>query len=142
MSEQRIHDELDIRTLLAELAFQADDGELDTYIDLFTDDAVWEMPANAAAGVPASRCEGHAEISASVQQRRAIGVQGPGTGAMHHLTTVRIDVQGDEASGYVYYQFVGMAEGRPAVRTVGRYRDTYRRTAAGWKLSHRTVVIS
>ena len=142
MSEQRIHDELDIRTLLAELAFQADDGELETYLDLFTEDAVWEMPANAAAGVPASRCEGRAEISASVQQRRSIGVQGPGTGGMHHLTTVHIEVHGDDASGRVYYQFVGMVEGRPAVRTIGRYRDSYRRTAAGWKLSCRTVLIS
>jgi len=142
MSEQRIQDELEIRTLLAELAFQADDGELDTYLDLFTEDAVWEMPANAAAGVPAARCEGRAEISASVEQRRAIGVQGPGTGSMHHLTTVRVEVDGDVASGRVYYQFVGMVEGRPAVRTIGRYRDTYRRTAAGWKLSHRTIVIS
>ena len=142
MSEQRIQDELDIRTLLAELAFQADDGELDTYLDLFTEDAVWEMPANAAAGVPAAHLEGRAEISASVQQRRAIGVQGPGTGAMHHLTTTRVEVDGDEGSGYVYYQFVALVDGRPAVRTVGRYHDTYRRTAAGWKLSRRTVVIS
>jgi len=142
MSEQRIRDELDIRTLLAELAFQADDGEIETYLDLFTEDAVWEMPANAAAGVPASRCEGRAEISVSVRQRRSIGVQGPGTGGMHHLTTVRIQVDGDEASGQVYYQFVGLVEGRPAVRTIGRYRDSYRRTAAGWRLSNRTVLIS
>ena len=141
MSEQRIQDELDIRALLAELAFQADDGELDTYLDLFTEDAVWEMPANAAAGVPAARLEGRADISASVQQRRAIGVQGPGTGAMHHLTTMRIHVHGDEGSGYVYYQFIGLVDGRPALRTVGRYHDTYRRTADGWKLSARTVVI-
>ena len=141
MSEQRIQDELEIRTLLAELAFQADDGELETYLDLFTDDAVWEMPANAAAGVPAARLEGRADISASVQQRRAIGVQGPGTGAMHHLTTMRIHVHDDKGSGYVYYQFIGLVDGRPALRTVGRYHDTYRRTADGWKLSARTVVI-
>lgn len=142
MSDERIADELDIRLLVADLAFQADAGDLDDYLALFTEDAVWEVPANAASGVPAAHCAGRKEIQASVAGRRALGVQGPGTGAMHHITTQYIEVSGDEASGHIYYLFVAMVEGRPAVRTVGQYRDRYRRTADGWKLSHRTVLIS
>jgi ketosteroid isomerase-like protein len=142
MSDERVRDELDIRQLVANLVFQSDAGELDDYLALFTEDAVWEVPANAASGVPAAHCAGRDEIQASVEGRRALGVQGPGTGAMHHITTQCIEVSGDEASGHIYYQFVGMVEGRPTVRTVGQYRDRYRRTADGWKLSHRVVLIS
>jgi len=61
---------------------------------------------------------------------------------MHHLTTMRVQVQGDSGSGDVYYQFIALVDGRPALRTVGRYRDAYRRMEDGWKLSARTVVIS
>ena len=142
MNDERIRAELDIRQLVAELALQSDAGELDDYLALFTEDAVWEMPANAASGVSATSCTGRVEIAATVQARRAIGVQGPGTGAMHHITTQHIEVSGDEASGHVYYQFVGMVEGRPTIRTLGQYRDRYRRTADGWKLAHRTILIS
>jgi hypothetical protein len=141
MSDERIRAELDIRRLVAQLALEADTGELDDYLALFTEDAVWEMPANATSGVPVTYCSGRAEISASVQQRRAIGVQGPGAGTMHHITTQHIDVSGDNASGHIYYQFVGMVDGRPTIRTLGEYRDRYRRTPDGWKLSHRIVLI-
>jgi SnoaL-like protein len=141
MTDESIRDELDIRRLVARLAFEADAGELDDYLDLFTEDAIWEMPANATSGVPAAYCAGHAEISASVQQRRAIGVQGPGSGSMHHINTQHIELTGDDATGHIYYQFVGMVDGRPSVRTFGEYRDLYRRTAGGWKLARRTILI-
>jgi ketosteroid isomerase-like protein len=142
VSDERIRAELDIRQLVANVAFQSDAGDLDDYLALFTEDAVWETPANVASGVPATYCTGRAEIGATVEGRRQLGVQGPGTGAMHHITTQHIEVFGDEGSGHTYYQFVGMVEGRPTIRTVGQYRDRYRRTADGWKLSHRTILIS
>ena len=141
MSDER-SSETDIRRLIAALAVQADIGELDDYMDLFTDDAIWEMPANPATGVPAAHCAGRSEIAASVQQRRGLGVQGPGAGTMHHITTQHIEVSGDEATGHIYYQFLGMVDGKPVLRTLGQYRDRYRRTADGWKLAHRTILIS
>jgi 3-phenylpropionate/cinnamic acid dioxygenase small subunit len=141
MTDDAMRAEHDIRKLIARLAFEADEGELDDYLALFTEDAVWEMPANAASGVPATYCAGQDEISTSVQQRRAIGVQGPGAGTMHHITTQQIDVTGDDASGRIYYQFVGMIDGKPTVRTLGEYRDRYRRTEQGWKLAHRIILI-
>jgi ketosteroid isomerase-like protein len=139
--DEQIRAELDIRNLVAELAWQADVGEIDDYLALFTDDALWEMPANPNLGIPAASLTGHAEIAASVRQRREMGVQGPGTTAMHHITTQHVDVAGDEATGRVYYQFVGFVDGRPTIRTLGRYADRYRRTADGWKLARRTITI-
>ena len=141
MNDDPIRDELDIRRLVAQLAYEADAGELDDYLALFMDDAVWEMPGDEASGISAAYCAGHAEISANVQHRRAIGVQGPGAGTMHHITTQRIDVSNDDGEGHIYYQFVGIVDGKPTIRTIGEYRDRYRRTAHGWKLAHRTVLI-
>ena len=137
-----MNDDLAIRKLIADLAVQADTGELDDYLALFTEDAVWEMPANPASGVPAAYRSGRDDIGVSVVERRSIGVQGPGTGTMHHLTTQRIEVSGDAASGHIYYQFVGMVDGKPTIRTLGQYLDRYRRTDDGWKLAHRTILIS
>jgi ketosteroid isomerase-like protein len=136
-----MHAEIAIRALVAELAVQSDTGELDAYLALFTEDAVWEMPATAS-GIPAAYRKGRDDIGASVLERRAMGVQGPGSGATHHITTQHIDVAGDEASGHIYYQFVGMVDGTPTIRTLGQYRDRYRKTVDGWKLAHRTILIS
>jgi hypothetical protein len=142
VSGEGIAAELDIRRLVAELAVQADTGTIEDYLALFTADAVWEMPANPATGVPAACCTGPAEIRTSVEARRAMGVQGPGAGTMHHITTQHLAVSGDEATGHIYYQFLGMVDGKPVLRTLGQYRDRYRRTADGWKLAHRTILIS
>jgi 3-phenylpropionate/cinnamic acid dioxygenase small subunit len=131
-----------VQRLVAQLALQADAGTLEDYLDLFTEDAVWEVPANDRAGVPAARCVGHDEIATSVRQRRALGVQGPGTGAMHHITTQEIEVHGEQATGRIYYQFVAIVDGVPTIRTLGQYRDRYRRTTNGWKLAHRVVLIA
>jgi len=43
-----------IRTVLARIAQLADTGDLDEYVTLFTDDAVWAMPDNPSLNMPAS----------------------------------------------------------------------------------------
>jgi hypothetical protein len=34
-----------------------------------------------------------------------------------------------------------MVDGKPTIRTLGEYRDRYRRTEQGWKLAHRIILI-
>src|SRR6185437_8123400 len=53
----------EIRNLLARIAHLADDGAVEDYLTQFTGDAVWEMPANPAAGAPADRRVGIADIA-------------------------------------------------------------------------------
>ena len=72
---QRVADELEIRNLLARLAQLADGGDLDDYVSLFAEDAVWEGYG------PARR--GKADILAGATERRAAGGQGPGTHSYH-----------------------------------------------------------
>ena len=137
--EEHIAAELEIRNLIAALAINADVGEIDEYAALFTDDAVWEMPANPSMGLEASVKKGREDIVAGVRERRASGVQGPGSGTWHSITTQQIAVSGDEASGRVYYQFLGKVDGKPSMLTLGRYADRYVRTSDGWRLAHRTI---
>ena len=141
MTNNRIEAELDIRHLIAALAVQADNGAIDDYVALFTEDAVWEMPANPATGLAAGYRKGRADIAQGVHERRAAGVQGPDSGTMHSISTQQIDVSGDEASGHIYYQFFGKRDGAAVMLTLGQYHDRYRHTTDGWKLAHRTIII-
>lgn len=135
-------EELEIRNLIAALAHHADHGDVADYMALFTDDAVWAMPANPVVGVPASTRSGRADIEAGVHERRAAGVQGPGSATMHVITTIRIDfVDAEHARGRLYWQFYGDTAGGGALRSIGSYDDEYRLDADRWKLARRTVTL-
>lgn len=136
-----VADELAIRNLIAAVAQLADAGAVDDYLALFTDDAVWEMPDNPTVGVGASRRTGRDEIRAGVVERRDAGVQGPGSHARHVITTVRVAVDGDTATGQIYWLFYGDTATAPVLRSMGQYDDTYRRGRNGWQLARRSIVI-
>ena len=133
--------ELEIRNVLARLAQLADTGDLDEYLSLFTDDAVWELPANERMGLAASVRRGIDDIAAGARERRAGGGQGPGTDTLHVVTTVAVDVDADagRATSRSVFQFYSDTSTTPTVRTMGRYQDELRRTPDGWKLAHRTI---
>lgn len=132
----------EIRSLLARVAQLADAGELDEYISQFTDDAVWAMPANPLMGMEASTRQGHEEILAGVRERRAGGVQGPGTNTRHVITTVAVEAQdGTHASARSYYLFFGDTTTTPTLRTMGQYDDVFVKGDRGWQLAHRTITL-
>jgi hypothetical protein len=133
-------DEMEIRNLLARIAHCADHGTVDEYLRLFSDDVVWKMPPNPAVGLPASERRGHEEVAAGVHERRAAGIQGPGSNTMHLLltTAVRFD-DADTASAESCWLYYGDTSSSPVLRTMGRYHDAFRRGSAGWVLTSRTV---
>ena len=133
----RVGDELEIRNLVARTAHTADRGEVADYVALFTHDAVWRMPPNPATGLPASERRGRDEIEAGVRERRAAGVQGPGTGTMHTVTTTAVRFDGDDAAvAESYFGFYRSTE----LLSVGVWRDVLRRTPDGWRLGERAIV--
>ena len=87
----------EIRTVLARIAQLADTGDLDEYITMFTSDTVWAMPENPLLGMPANSRQGHEAILEGARERRASGLQGPGTDTRHLLTTLAIEVVDDTA---------------------------------------------
>jgi 3-phenylpropionate/cinnamic acid dioxygenase small subunit len=130
----------EIRTLLARIAQVADSGDLDEYVALFTDDAVWAMPDNPVLGLTANEKRGTGEIRAGVEERRAGGVQGPGSGTRHVLTTTAVFVESDKrATARSYFQFYGDTTSQPVLRNVGQYDDVLVRGEHGWQLAHRTI---
>jgi uncharacterized protein (TIGR02246 family) len=125
--------EAEIRNVIARLGHLADTGDLDEYITLFTDDAVWGMPTNTRRG--------RDDILAGAHERRATGMQGPGTHTRHVNTTLWVRIDGpDDAVAGSYYLFLAECDTQPVIRSTGRYEDRFRRTADGWKLASRNIV--
>ncbi len=58
-------DELAIRNVVARLAMLADEGDLEEYVDLFTDNARWDMPGG--------ELQGRENLLAGAIERRAAG---------------------------------------------------------------------
>ena len=138
----RVAADREIRSLVARIAHLADTGDIDEYLAQFTDDAVWEMPDNPQLGVAGSTRRGRADIAAGVHERRGSGVQGPGTGTRHVITTQAVEVTGsDEATGRAYWMFYSDTSSTPTLRSLGQYDDTFRRDADGWKLARRTITM-
>jgi 3-phenylpropionate/cinnamic acid dioxygenase small subunit len=132
----------EIRTVLARIAQLADTGDLDEYLSLFTEDAVWGMPDNPAVGMTANEKRGHAEILAGAQERRASGLQGPGTDSRHVLTTIAIDVESDDrATARSYFMFFATTSTAPTLRTMGQYDDILVKGERGWQLAHRVITV-
>lgn len=127
-----VRDELDIRNVLARIAHLTDRGDLDLYAEQFTEDAVWETP-----GAEPSR--GRDRIRSDSATRRSRGVTGPGTHTMHVISTVTVTLHGDAATAESYWQFFSKTNATPVLRSMGQYRDTFLRTADGWRLARRQI---
>lgn len=107
-----------------------DRGRTDEVIGVFAADGVLEVPGASHAGQHAIRAflSGVAENGSDSVDLR---------GSRHHLTTSRIDVDGDAAQGWSYF-FV-MRRGQ--VIQEGSYIDRFVETQDGWRIAHRRVKI-
>lgn len=124
-------DELEIRNVLALIAQRSDDGSLDGYGEMFTDAARWQMAATSYRG--------REQIVAAGARRRETGEAGPGSNSRHVITTVSIAVDGDQAVAESYWLFYVDTDKEPVLRSMGKYRDCFERTAVGWRLGSREI---
>ena len=132
----------EIHQALARLAHLADDGAVTDYLDLFTEDAVWETPEVAATGTKADRRAGRAEIGEGVIARRASGIQGPGSATRHAIHTIEVTGGPDgTATSVAYWAFYRSTTSAPALASLGRYDDAWKLTGAGWKLAYRRITL-
>lgn len=130
---ERTGDELAIRNVIARLAHLADDAPgLDEYLELFTEDATWDLPGAARTGRP--------DIAVGAVERRAEGLSGPGSGTKHVISTVAVRADGsDVATATSYFEYYADTTTEPRVTHIGRYDDTFVRESGGWKLQRRVV---
>ncbi len=127
-------DELAIRNLVARIAHAADHGELDEYIELFTEDPSWEMPDAPRRGRP--------EIRAGAEERRRTRLTGPGSSSRHVITTLAVDL-GDEDDAIVdsYFIFYRQTATNPTIFNMGHYHDDVRFVDGDWRLARRQITI-
>ena len=119
-----------IRRLTYEYAMAVDTMQLDKLIDLFVPEAVFD-PGPGGVPVMNDRDEIEAFFKATFE----------GSRNLYHLTSNHIiDVDGDTASGTVYYAASGVTADGASFGANGYYRDTYVRTADGWKFLRREAV--
>ncbi len=119
---QAIADELAIRRVLDEYCLRLEVNAFDEWLDLFTDDAIYDVFRRSLRG--------RAEISAMLSQAPH-GVHLPGA--------ARITLDGDVAEALQSYLFVPTSDDR---WNAGWYKRTLVRTEAGWKISHTSVKIA
>ena len=129
---RRTADEVEIAKLLAKLAQMADDGDLNEYARLFTEDGSWTGPGGDTR-------TGRPDIIAGAQERRAAGIQGPGTNSFHLISNINIEVDGDAAAGKAYFHYYRNADAMPQITSMGVYRDQFRRTPEGWRMAKRVI---
>ncbi len=126
-------DELAIRNLLARVAQLADEGDLDDYLQLFTEDASW-----GGTGFPTRR--GRAALREGAEERRASGLAGPGSLTRHAVSTSVVEVAGDRARARSLFHFYGATDGVPELRMIGVWEDELVRDGSAWKIAARSIV--
>ena len=137
---ERIAAEIEIRNLIARVQQMVDMGEVDEYLDLFVDDAVWVQPGDPGRGRAPDERRGRADIRAGVEERRAAGIQGPGTDTRHLSSTVSVQLEGvDDAVVTSYFQYYTDTSTHPTLGVMGWYRHAVRRTPHGWKVVRREL---
>lgn len=128
-AEERLRELEDIeaiRKLKFTYARLVDEHDVDGFVDLFTEDAVWD-------GREFGRHEGKAAIRAYIEQilREKI------TWAIHLMTNPEIEVapSGTEATGRWYLWEPATVGGQP-LWMVGKYFERYRKVDGRWLFSH------
>lgn len=116
---QRIADELAIRKLFDEYCLRLEVNDFEEWLDLFTDDAVYEVFRR--------ELRGRDEIRAMLSEAPH---------GVHLGGAARIELDGDKADTIQNYTFIGQD---PANSNAGWYYRTVVRTGQGWKIAHTKV---
>ena len=116
-----------IRETLALYCFYTDGGEGGKWVDLFTEDCIWD-------GGPFGYCGDKAALRAFNEKTGDAGV-----GLKHINTNLVIAVEGDEASVKSYVLVLGKADQGNPVLFAGHYEDQMVRRDGRWLFKRRTV---
>lgn len=125
---QRLADEAELRALSATYTRGLDRHDRDFVRSVFTDDATTHY--GAFRGGPDEMAD-----MAMLALSKYVATQ-------HFLGQINLTIDGDTAEGEVYFQAFHQHATEGFDRFIcGRYIDRYRRTADGWRMTHRTEVV-
>jgi uncharacterized protein (TIGR02246 family) len=120
-----VDDEDQIRRTIAEYSHRWDDGSLDEFADLFTEDAQLLVMGTVNEGRDGIR-----------EYMKRVGDAGRG---LHVTTNVLVDVEGDSANAVTGYLFVRQGPTGPGITAAGRYHDQLVRGPDRWRFSIRAI---
>jgi ketosteroid isomerase-like protein len=124
-----LEDKNAIRELTADYCFHIDNARFGPWLDLWTDDAVFEVDGKVVRG--------RAELEQFTGTIRLVDGKPP---VKHCVMNQIIDVQGDRATAKAYLlTVVKRKDGSVITATAGVYSDKLVRTRAGWRFSERRL---
>ncbi len=140
-SADMVADRLAITDVLAQYAYRWDGKDAVGFAELFTDDAVLERQVNGEP-VPGSRVVGKQaifEYARESHQGRLADRQ-----SRHHFSSIVFLELNEESAitknvALITHQTA--TEAYPVIRMSGIYRNTWRKTAAGWRISNRILIV-
>jgi hypothetical protein len=126
-----------IRRLSYDYGFYWDTRDLKAYAGCFVPDGVIDSrPSDPNVPLAVGRAAIE-ELARSITGQQ-IGQDGGG-GSVHAQWNHRIDVEGDDAAGTVYFMALGALSSGGRTEWFGYYKDTYRRTDEGWRFVAREL---
>lgn len=137
--EQRVQQAEDVReinNLVIDYGLFLDRKDFESYSGLFARDGTWS--GGTTNFVPV---KGIAAIRDTMERAFAERVYNPELITnVHVVTNIRIDVDGDRATGYSKYSVLTRNdEDQPYIRVHGHYDDTYIREDGRWKFLSRVA---
>ena len=91
---------------------------------------------------PGAPRQGRHDIRAGAEERRAGGVTGPGSNTRHVITTISVQLGGeDDATADSYFLFYQNTTTAPTLFNMGHYHDTFARQGDVWRLARRDITL-
>ncbi|MDP6709279.1 MAG: nuclear transport factor 2 family protein [Alphaproteobacteria bacterium] len=131
-------DHEDIRQLGARYNWAIDFGDIDAWVDCFTEDGVF-----TCVGLPDGDPRGGSHQGREALQAYGTAHYAHNKGRARHWNwNLLIEVDGDAATQRCYLNAYGAGQGETAIlRVTGTYRDELWRTADGWRFASREVTV-
>ena len=130
-----------IEDVIAQYAYRWDGKDAEGFADLFTEDAVFEVEVSGVR-IPDARVEGRPAILAYAKDSHEGRLAGKQT--RHHMTSlVFVELTDDSAAteNMVLVTHQSATDATPQPRVSGVYRNDWRRTSQGWKISRRLLLL-
>lgn len=134
-----IDDRIAITDNIYAYAYRWDAQDIDSFVNVFTEDAVWEF-IPAGTDEPEVRLVGHAEIHKWGGER--LGRRKGKFVSRHFESNIvfdHLDADTARTRTMVLVTHQGMTEPAPTLILTGVYHDEHRRTPEGWKLQRRST---
>jgi ketosteroid isomerase-like protein len=129
-------DERAIHRLLTQYATAVSHSDVEGWVSLFTEDAVWERaePAKGSMYNEYVRHEGHRSL------RELATTSFAEQGQVQYLSANEIvEGDGNHATGTSTILVIKVVDAEASILVVGNFVDEYRRTPAGWRFRQRVI---